>query len=145
RATPGRRRGHARPADEALNRHVALESTLTHSRRPRRFAARLLMFSFSSNTIHPAGRGSPASERSGASSAVMSAVCMASLDTAIANTASPTIARDSQASDAGSIWVISGYQSAMVAGSSPAAASGEISGHRRVYMVGIVVFKIGRA
>ena len=43
------------------------------------------MFSFSSNTIHPAGRGLPASERLGALLAVMLAVCMASLDTAIAN------------------------------------------------------------
>ena len=80
------------------------------------------MFSFSSNTIHPAGRGLPASERLGALLAVMLAVCMASLDTAIANTALPTIARDLQASDAGSIWVISGYQLAMVAGLLPAAA-----------------------
>ena len=47
---------------------------------------------------------------------------MASLDTAIANTALPTIARDLQASDAGSIWVISGYPLAMVAGLLPAAA-----------------------
>lgn len=67
---------------------------------------------------------------------------MASLDTAIANTALPTIARDLRASDAGSIWVISGYQLAMVAGLLPAAALGEILGHRRVYMVGIVVFTL---
>ncbi|CCH05869.1 MFS transporter [Achromobacter xylosoxidans] len=100
------------------------------------------MFSFSRNTIHPAGQGLPASERLGALLAVMLAVCMASLDTAIANTALPTIARDLRASDAGSIWVISGYQLAMVAGLLPAAALGEILGHRRVYMVGIVVFTL---
>ena len=100
------------------------------------------MFSFSRNTIYPAGQGLPASERLGALLAVMLAVCMASLDTAIANTALPTIARDLQASDAGSIWVISGYQLAMVAGLLPAAALGEILGHRRVYMVGIVVFTL---
>ncbi len=57
---------------------------------------------------------------------------MASLDTAIANTALPTIARDLGASDAQSIWVISGYQLAMVAALLPAAALGEILGHRRV-------------
>ena len=53
------------------------------------------MFSFSSNTIHPAGRGLPASERLGALLAVMLAVCMASLDTAIANTALPTMMQES--------------------------------------------------
>lgn len=100
------------------------------------------MLPFSRNTVYPAGAGLPASERLGALLAVMLAVCMASLDTAIANTALPTIARDLQASDAGSIWVISGYQLAMVAGLLPAAALGEILGHRRVYMVGLVVFTL---
>jgi DHA2 family multidrug resistance protein-like MFS transporter len=70
----------------------------------------------------------------------MLALCMASLDTAIANTALPTIARDLQASDAGSIWIVSGYQLAMVAGLLPAAALGEILGHRRVYIVGLAIF-----
>ena len=100
------------------------------------------MLSFSRNTVYPAGAGLPASERLGALLAVMLAVCMASLDTAIANTALPTIARDLQASDAGSIWVISGYQLAMVAGLLPAAALGEILGHRRVYIVGLVMFVV---
>ncbi|PTN49780.1 MFS transporter [Achromobacter xylosoxidans] len=58
----------------------------------------------------------------------------------IANTALPTIARDLQASDAGSIWIVSGYQLAMVAGLLPAAALGEILGHRRVYIVGLAIF-----
>lgn len=100
------------------------------------------MFSFSRSTVYPAGVGVPAAERLGALLAVMLAVCMASLDTAIANTALPTIARDLNASDAGSIWVISGYQLAMVAGLLPAAALGEILGHRRVYIVGLAVFTL---
>lgn len=100
------------------------------------------MFSFSRNTIHPAGQGLPASERLGALLAVMLAVCMASLDTAIANTALPTIARDLGASDAQSIWVISGYQLAMVAALLPAAALGEILGHRRVYIVGLAIYTV---
>ena len=100
------------------------------------------MLSFSRSTVYPAGVGLPAAERLGALVAVMLAVCMASLDTAIANTALPTIARDLQASEAGSIWVISGYQLAMVAGLLPAAALGEILGHRRVYIVGLAVFTL---
>ncbi|HAP26244.1 MAG TPA: MFS transporter, partial [Achromobacter sp.] len=100
------------------------------------------MLSFSRSTVYPAGVGLPAAERLGALIAVMLAVCMASLDTAIANTALPTIARDLQASEAGSIWVISGYQLAMVAGLLPAAALGEILGHRRVYIVGLAVFTL---
>ncbi|WP_278488085.1 MFS transporter [Achromobacter insolitus] len=98
------------------------------------------MLSFSRHTVYPAGVGLPAAERPGALLAVMLALCMASLDTAIANTALPTIARDLQASDAGSIWIVSGYQLAMVAGLLPAAALGEILGHRRVYIVGLATF-----
>ncbi|WP_251863496.1 MFS transporter [Achromobacter sp. Marseille-Q4962] len=100
------------------------------------------MFSFARHTVYPPGQGLPAAERAGALMAVMLAVCMASLDTAIANTALPTIARDLNASDAGSIWVISGYQLAMVAGLLPAAALGEILGHRRVYMAGLALFTL---
>ncbi len=100
------------------------------------------MFTFSRNTVYPAGVGLPASERLGALLAVMLALCMASLDTAIANTALPTIARDLGASDAQSIWVISGYQLAMVAALLPAAALGEILGHRRVYIVGLAIYTV---
>jgi DHA2 family multidrug resistance protein-like MFS transporter len=100
------------------------------------------MLTFSHHTVYPAGVGLPASERLGALLAVMLALCMASLDTAIANTALPTIARDLRADDAASIWVISGYQLAMVAGLLPAAALGEILGHRRVYIVGLAIYTV---
>lgn len=100
------------------------------------------MLTFSRNTVYPAGVGLPASERLGALLAVMLALCMTSLDTVISNTALPTIARDLGASDAASIWVVSGYQLAMVAGLLPAAALGEILGHRRVFMVGLAVYTL---
>jgi DHA2 family multidrug resistance protein-like MFS transporter len=100
------------------------------------------MLKFSHHTVYPAGVGLPASERLGALLAVMLALCMASLDTAIANTALPTIARDLGANDAASIWVVSGYQLAMVAGLLPAAALGEILGHRRVYIVGLAIYTV---
>ena len=47
--------------------------------------------------------------------AILLGVALASLDTAIANTALPAIAADLQASPAASIWVINAYQLAIVA------------------------------
>ncbi|KCV08986.1 transporter, major facilitator domain protein [Bordetella holmesii CDC-H785-BH] len=99
-----------------------------------------MLLTFSRNEVHPAGAGVPQSERFGAMVAVMLAVCMASLDTAIANTALPTIAREINATESASIWVISAYQLAMVAALLPAAAMGDVFGHRRVYLVGLIVF-----
>lgn len=99
-----------------------------------------MLLSFSRNNVYPAGAGIPEAERLGAMVAVMLAVCMSSLDTAIANTALPTIAVAIGASESASIWVISAYQLAMVAALLPAAAMGDVFGHRRVYVVGLIVF-----
>jgi len=74
--------------------------------------------------------------------AVMLAVALATLDTAIANTALPTIASDLHAAPAASIWIINAYQLAFVATVLPLAALGEIIGHRRVYVTGLAVFTI---
>lgn len=68
------------------------------------------------------------------------AVGLASLDTSIANTALPTIARDLQATPAASIWIVNAYQIAVVATLLPLGALGEIVGFRRVYVAGLVVF-----
>lgn len=99
-----------------------------------------MLLTFSRNEVYPAGAGVPESERLSAMAAVMLAVCMASLDTAIANTALPTIAREINATESASIWVISAYQLAMVAALLPAAAMGDVFGHRRVYLTGLIVF-----
>lgn len=74
--------------------------------------------------------------------AIGTAVAMATLDTAIANTALPTIAADLHASPAGAVWVINAYQLAVVATVLPLAALGEIVGHRRIYIGGIVLFTL---
>ena len=71
---------------------------------------------------------------------VLIAVALATLDTAIVNTALPTIARDLQADAASTIWVVSAYQIAMVASLLPLAALGEILGHRRICLAGLVLF-----
>ena len=77
--------------------------------------------------------------------AVMIAVALASLDTAIANTALPAIAADLRAGAATSVWVINAYQLAIVATILPLAALGDIVGHRRIYIVGLTVFTVASA
>ncbi len=72
--------------------------------------------------------------------AIQVAVAMATLDTAIVNTALPTIAGDIQSSAAAAIWVVNSYQLVMVAALLPLAALGEIIGHRRIYITGLFLF-----
>jgi MFS transporter, DHA2 family, multidrug resistance protein len=83
---------------------------------------------------------SPASRR--AMAAIMLAVALATLDTAIANTALPAIAADLHAAPAASVWIINAYQLAMVATLLPLAALGDIIGHRRIYIGGIALFTL---
>lgn len=73
--------------------------------------------------------------------AILLSVSLATLDTAIANTALPAIAADLHATPAASVWIINAYQLAMVATLLPLAALGGILGHRRVYLAGLIVFR----
>lgn len=77
--------------------------------------------------------------------AVMVAVALASLDTAIANTALPAIASDLHAAPAASVWVINAYQLAIVATILPLAALGDIVGHRLIYIAGMTIFTLASA
>ena len=81
-------------------------------------------------------------ERTWAVLAILLAVSMATLDTAIANTALPAIAFDIHASPAASVWIINAYQLAMIATLLPFAALGEVISYRRVYLFGIVLFTV---
>ena len=74
--------------------------------------------------------------------AILIAVALATLDTAIANTALPAIAADLHAAPAASVWVVNAYQLAMVATILPFAAFGDIVGHRRVYLGGLALFTL---
>jgi DHA2 family multidrug resistance protein-like MFS transporter len=74
--------------------------------------------------------------------AVLLAVALATLDTAIANTALPAIAADLHAAPAASVWIINAYQLAIVATMLPFAALGDIVGHRRIYIGGLAVFTV---
>ena len=73
----------------------------------------------------------PAPDRR-AVAAILITVALATLDTAIANTALPAIAADVHAAPATAVWVINAYQLAMVATVLPLAAFGDIVGHRSV-------------
>ena len=72
--------------------------------------------------------------------AILLSVAMATLDTAIANTALPTIAESLHVSAAQVIWVVNAYQLATIAAALPFAASGEILGYARVFTAGTLVF-----
>src|SRR6202045_2765808 len=86
--------------------------------------------------------GLPAERRKWAVTAIFTALTMASLDTAIANIALPAIATDLQAGPADVIWVVNVYQIAVVATLLPFAALGEIVGHRRIYLAGLLLFTL---
>ncbi len=86
--------------------------------------------------------GLPAQRRRWAVAAIFTALAMASLDTAIANIALPAIAADLHAGPSEVIWVVNVYQIAMVATLLPLAALGEVVGHHRIYLGGLLLFTL---
>jgi DHA2 family multidrug resistance protein-like MFS transporter len=86
--------------------------------------------------------GLPPGQRGWAMAATGVAIGMATLDTAIANTALPSIAQSLHTDAAASIWVVNAYQLAVVAAVLPFASLGDIVGHRRVYVAGVVIFTL---
>ena len=88
------------------------------------------------------GDGLPPGARQWAIVSLAIGVGMASLDTAIANTALPAIANQLQATPAASVWIINAYQLAMVATLLPFAALGETIGYRRVCVAGLALFTL---
>jgi DHA2 family multidrug resistance protein-like MFS transporter len=90
----------------------------------------------------PAGDGLPAERRRWAVAAILTALTMASLDTAIANIALPRIAADLHVSPADAVWVVNVYQIVLVATLLPLGALGEIVGHQRIYLGGLLLFTL---
>ena len=86
--------------------------------------------------------GLPPERRRWAVAAIFIAVAMASLDTAIANIALPAIAVDLHVSPADVIWVVNVYQIALVVTLLPLGALGEIIGHERIYLGGLILFTL---
>jgi DHA2 family multidrug resistance protein-like MFS transporter len=90
----------------------------------------------------PVTDGLPAERRRWAVAAIFTALAMASLDTAIANIALPAMAADLGTSPADVVWVVNVYQIALVATLLPLGALGEIVGHRRIYLGGLLLFTL---
>lgn len=89
-----------------------------------------------------AGEGLPPEQRGRAILTLLIAVGLATLDTAIANTALPAMALDLNTTPAASVWIVTAYQLAMMVSLLPLAALGEIVGYRRIYIWGLVLFTV---
>jgi DHA2 family multidrug resistance protein-like MFS transporter len=89
--------------------------------------------------------GLPTPRRYFATAAVLTAIVLAVLDGAIANVALPTISQKLSVSPAASIWVVTGYQLALVMALLPFAALGESLGYRRVFTFGVTAFTLASA
>jgi MFS transporter, DHA2 family, multidrug resistance protein len=90
----------------------------------------------------PVTDGLPPERRRWAVAAIFTALAMASLDTAIANIALPAMSADLAVSPADVVWVVNVYQIALVATLLPLGALGEIVGHRRIYLGGLLLFTL---
>lgn len=86
--------------------------------------------------------GLPATRRRWAMACALLGVVLAGLDSAIANIALPTIARDLGATDAATVWVVNSYQLAVTVCLLPAATLGETWGLKRVYGCGLSLFTL---
>ena len=91
------------------------------------------------------GDGLPMPRRAVAAAALLAAIVLAVLDGAIANVALPTISTELGASAAATIWIVTGYQLAVVVSVLPLAALGEAIGYRRVFTGGVALFTAASA
>jgi DHA2 family multidrug resistance protein-like MFS transporter len=87
--------------------------------------------------------GLPERDRRLAMLSLMLAAAQVTLDISIVYTALPAIAADLQRSAAVTVWVVSAYQLAVVAAVLPLAGLGEVIGHRRISLAGLVLFVAG--
>lgn len=76
---------------------------------------------------------------------VLMTVSLAILDSTIATTALPVIARGLQADDALSVWITGAYQLAMLALMLPFASLAERFGYRQVFLTGLCIFTASSA
>jgi DHA2 family multidrug resistance protein-like MFS transporter len=89
--------------------------------------------------------GLPVPRRYAAMFAVLTAIVLVVLDAAIANVALPTISQSLGVAAGASVWVVTGYQLAIVMFLLPAGAAGERFGYRRVFMAGVMLFTLASA
>lgn len=88
----------------------------------------------------PRHDGLPPERRRWATAAIFGALALASLNMSIANIALPAISADLRVTPADAVWVVNIYQIAMVATLLPLAALGDIAGHERIYLGGLLLF-----
>ena len=86
--------------------------------------------------------GLPTPQRQWAMACAVLGITLAGLDSAIANIALPTIARELAATDAATVWVVNSYQLAVTVCLLPAAALGGSLGLKRVYAFGLALFTV---
>lgn len=91
------------------------------------------------------GEGLPAPRRYFAWSAIVLGLTLAVLDGTIVNVALPSIAAHFGADAASSIWIVTGYQLAIVITLLPLATLADIHGARVVYLGGIALFTLASA
>ncbi|MEO8299412.1 MAG: MFS transporter [Burkholderiales bacterium] len=84
--------------------------------------------------------GLPLPRRYAAVAAILGAIALVVLDSAIANVALPSIALQLHATPADAVWVVTAYQLAIVMFLLPASALGERLGCHRVFAGGIALF-----
>lgn len=75
--------------------------------------------------------------------ALLLGVAIVTLEVSLTSTALPTISLALGVSSGTTIWIVSIYYLAISAVLLPLAALGEIYGHRRIFMTGLVVFATG--
>src|ERR1700742_1629050 len=117
-------------------------TALSRRRRSGEFKGMLKNLDAGKEPAAPVMDGLPTERRRWAIAAIFTALAMASLDTAIANVALPAIAADLHVSPADVIWVVNVYQIALVTTLLPLGALGEIVGHERIYLGGLVLFTL---
>jgi DHA2 family multidrug resistance protein-like MFS transporter len=86
--------------------------------------------------------GLPLPQRTWAILTLALGITMAVMDSAIANVALPTIAREFHAAVSSSIWIVNGYQLAITISLLPLASAGDIIGYRRIYLGGLALFTV---
>src|SRR5947209_18501839 len=91
-------------------------------------------------SLGPGADGLPLPQRYLSMAVILLGIAMSVLDGSIVNLALPGIVRDLHADAATAVWVVTAYQVATLVLLLPCAMLGDLVGHRRVYLGGLVVF-----
>jgi DHA2 family multidrug resistance protein-like MFS transporter len=86
--------------------------------------------------------GLPAAQRGWAIVTISLGVMLSVLDGVIVNVALPAIAQGLDVAPSASVWIVNGYQIAILAALLPLASLGDIIGYRRVYLTGLALFTL---